>query len=116
MVDDGHSVAHTFSHLKYVRTEKNSPSVSNMVEQPLSALSLVNRVKVCKWFIQKQEFRVVDEGGCEHDFLALTLRQVLAHRITLFLQTEPIEPILNLLVEVIKSSQSSDELKEFSRC
>ena len=62
MVNDGHSIAHAFSHLKDVRTEEDCASICDMIEQPLSAFSLVNRIEICEWLVQKQQFRLVDEG------------------------------------------------------
>ena len=62
MIDDGHSIAHAFSHLKDVRTEEDGASICNMIEQPLSAFSLVDWIKIGEWLVQKQQFGLVDEG------------------------------------------------------
>ena len=62
MIDDGHSIAHTFSHLKDVRTEEDGSPICDMVEQPLSAFSLINGVEISERLVQKQQLGLVDEG------------------------------------------------------
>ena len=80
-----------------------------MIEQPLPALALINRVKISKGLIEEQQFWLVDEGRRKHHLLPLSFGEVFAHRISFLIQTKPIKPMFNLGFNVIHSTQPSYE-------
>ena len=94
--------------------EENSAAILDVVKQPLTALTLVNWIEVCKWFVQEKQLGFVNKGRSKHDLLALSLREIFAHGVSLFVQTKPIKPVFNFVFNVFNTAQSSHEFEEFS--
>ena len=58
----------------------------------------------------------MDESACQHHFLSLALREILAKGVALLLNAKPIQPVIYFGFDIRDAPNPTNKVKIFGRC